>query len=82
MIMNIRAGKLDKNQQGETEIIHLKLTEEKVQTLLKRKGFYPSFKKNWISILLDDTVPDKTLLDLLDESHRFTIKKQKGIKND
>ena len=81
MIMNIRAGKLDKNQQGETEIIHLKLTEEKVQTLLKQKGFYPSFKKNWISILLDDTVLDKTLLDLLDESHRFTIKKQKGIKH-
>ena len=82
MIMNIRAGKLDKNQQGETEIIHLKLTEEKVQTLLKQKGFYPSFKKNWISILLDDTVSDKVLLDLLDESHRFTIKKQKGIKHD
>jgi predicted DNA-binding protein (MmcQ/YjbR family) len=31
-------------------------------------------KKNWISILLNDTVPDKVLLTLLDESHRFTIK--------
>ena len=85
MIMNIRANKLDKNRQCETEIIHLKLTEEKVQTLLKRKGFYPAYhmnKKNWNSILLNDTVPDKVLLDLLDDSHRFTIKKQKGIKND
>ena len=50
---------------------------DKIKELHKEKGFYPAYhmnKKNWISILLNDTVPDKALLDLLDESHGFTIK--------
>lgn len=35
---------------------------------------YHMNKKNWISILLNDTVQDKVPFDLLDESHNFTIK--------
>ena len=77
MIMNTKAEKLDKNISGETEIIHVKLTEEKVQTLLPRQGFYPSFKKNWICIALDDTLKDDEIMTFIDESHAFTIKPTK-----
>lgn len=77
MIINTKAEKLNKNISGETEIIHVKLTEEKVQTLLKRQGFYPSFKKNWICIALDDTLRDDEIMTFIDESHAFTIKPTK-----
>jgi predicted DNA-binding protein (MmcQ/YjbR family) len=71
--------KVDKKLTGEVEVMNIKLNPEKIKELHKEKGFYPAYhmnKKNWISILLNDTVPDKVLLDLLDESHRFTTKKR------
>ena len=79
LVMALNVQKLDKKLAGEVEVMNIKLDPEKIKELHKEKGFYPAYhmnKKNWISILLDDTVSDKTLLDLLDESHRFTIKKQ------
>ena len=85
IVMALNAQKVDKKLSGEVEVMNIKLDPEKIKELHKEKGFYPAYhmnKKNWISILLNDTVPDKVLLTLLDESHRFTIKKQKGIKHD
>ncbi|MDO4183682.1 MAG: hypothetical protein Q4D11_00360 [Rhodospirillales bacterium] len=37
-------------------------------------------KKNWISILLNDTVSDDIIFQLLDESHSFTLNKRKHNK--
>ncbi|MDY6407217.1 MAG: MmcQ/YjbR family DNA-binding protein [Pseudomonadota bacterium] len=84
LVMALNVQKVDKKLTGEVEVMNIKLDPEKIKELHKEKGFYPAYhmnKKNWISILLNDTVPDKVLLDLLDESHRFTIKKQKVIKH-
>lgn len=80
LVMALNLQKVDKKLAGEVEVMNIKLDPEKIKELHKEKGFYPAYhmnKKNWISILLNDTVPDKVLLALLDESHRFTIKKQK-----
>lgn len=85
LVMALNVQKVDKKLAGEVEVMNIKLDPDKIKELHKEKGFYPAYhmnKKNWISILLNDTVPDKVLLALLDESHRFTIKKQKGIKHD
>ena len=79
IVMALNVQKVDKKLTGEVEVMNIKLDPEKIKELHKEKGFYPAYhmnKKNWISILLNDTVPDKVLFDLLDESHRFTIKKQ------
>lgn len=78
IVMALNVQKVDKKLTGEVEVMNIKLDPEKIKELHKEKGFYPAYhmnKKNWISILLNDTVPDKVLLNLLDESHRFTIKK-------
>ena len=80
LVMALNVQKVDKKLAGEVEVMNIKLDPEKIKELHKEKGFYPAYhmnKKNWISILLNDTVPDKVLLALLDESHHFTIKKQK-----
>jgi len=79
LVMNIDKSKLQKTLSGEIEIVNIKLDEDKIQELLKQKGFYPAYhmnKKKWISILLDETLDDNTIMDLIQESHHFTIKKK------
>ena len=78
IVMDINAQKVDKKLTGDVEVVNIKLDPEKIQNLHKEKGFYLAYhmnKKNWISILLNDTVPDPVLLELLDESHAFTQSK-------
>ncbi len=71
--MNLDSSKLS-NSSGEVEIINVKLDENKIQKLLKQKGFYKAYhmiKKDWISIILNDTLKDEEILSLLDESYNI-----------
>ena len=73
IIMNINLSKLD-NGTGEVEIINLKLDENKVIKLLKQKGYYKAYhmnKKDWISILLNDTLTDNEIIELINESYNL-----------
>lgn len=74
IIMNVDRSKIEDNT-GEVEIINVKLNPESIPGLLKRKGFYPSYhmqKKNWITILLDDTLSDEEIMNFIIESHQYT----------
>lgn len=74
LIMNIEKNKIDKGNE-EIEIINVKLDSNKIPQLLLKKGFYKAYhmnKKNWISILLDDTLTDKEIINCIIESHKFT----------
>jgi len=85
IVMDIDIRKVDKKLTGNVEVVNIKLDPDKIKDLHKEKGFYPAYhmnKKNWISILLNDTVPDGLLFDLLDESHTFTLKKKKTPRAD
>lgn len=75
LIMNIDKSKIDKDGKGETEVINVKSDDEKIPDLLKKKGFYPSYhmnKKNWISIVLDDTLSDDEIMEHINISHKYT----------
>lgn len=75
IIMNLDKGKLDSKSSGEVEIIDIKLDPAKIQTLLKSDGFYPAYhmnKSNWITIILDDTISDKELMTLIEESYSYS----------
>ncbi len=74
-ILNVESSKIDKNSSGEVEIINVKLNEEKIPKLLMKKGFYPSYhmnKKNWVTIILDNTIGDEEILGYIQESHGYT----------
>lgn len=76
LIFNINRNKLDDGD-GEVEAINLKLDKEKIVNLLNQKGFYPAYhmnKKHWITIILDDTISDKDVMNYIDESHTLTKK--------
>ena len=71
VIMNLDMSKLD-NGVGEVEIINVKLDSNKINNLLKKRGFYKSYhmnKRDWISIILNDTLSDEDIISLVDESY-------------
>lgn len=77
IIMNIDKSKLNKKDNGEVEIINVKLDDKKIKDLLNKKGFYPAYhmnKKNWITIILDDTLKDDQIMEYVITSHKYTEK--------
>ncbi len=80
MIGDIKRSKLAKSEAEETiEIINLKLNADEIQSLLKERGFYPAYhmnKKTWITITLDETLADDKILELVEQSHSFTVKQK------
>lgn len=79
LIMNISKSKVDKNKTGNTDAVNLKIDNKKIPELTKQTGIYPAYhmnKNNWITVLLDDTVADTTILSLIDESYGFTLNKR------
>ena len=72
VIMNIDKSKLG-DDKGEVEILNIKLDSEKVQNLLEKKSFYKAYHMNatnWITVILDDSVDDKTIFNLTNESYK------------
>lgn len=76
LIMNIDRRHLDKDAGDEkVDVINLKADENKTAALHKVRGIYPAFHMNhskWISVMLDDTLDDRDVMDLVGESFRLT----------
>jgi alkylated DNA nucleotide flippase Atl1 len=76
LIMNIDRRHLDKSADSETvDVINLKADENKTAALHKIRGVYPAYHMNhskWISVVLDDTLDDRDVMDLVDESFDLT----------
>ena len=72
IIMNIDKSKIIPNKKGEIEIINLKLNDNKY---LKQKGIYPAYhmnKKSWVTIILDDTLKEEKILNLINISYEYS----------
>lgn len=70
IIMNIDKSKIILKETGEIEVLNIKL-DDKVDKYLKQKGIYTSYhlsKKSWVSIILDDTLSDEKIMNLIDIS--------------
>lgn len=75
-LMNIDYSKFS-DRSGEVEIINIKIDKNKLNDLLKIPGIYEAYhmnKKSWITIVLDDTLDDKEVFKLLDESYEIIDK--------
>lgn len=83
IIGKIDYSKLGKDNNDPVEVLNIKVERKKVKKLLKLEGFYPAWhmnKTNWVSITLDNTLPDDEIIKLLDESYSFTIPAPKADK--
>ena len=76
VLMKISWDKLEKGREGLVEAVNLK--HDQVSDLLSQKGIYPAFhmnKRYWISVPLDDSLSDEELLELVEKSWNWTLKK-------
>ena len=76
VLMKISWEKLEKGREDLVEVVNLK--HDQVANLLVKKGIYPAFHMNknyWISVVLDDTLVDEEVLELIEKSWNLTLKK-------
>ena len=78
IIMTVLRNKITKIEKDNdlVDVINIKLDNEKLEKLLNNKGFYPAYhmnKKNWLSIILDNTLEDDYVMELIDDSFNSTL---------
>lgn len=77
LIMNVKRGVLDKDgNSGQVDIINVKIRPEQAEQLHRIPGLYPAYHMNhktWISVVLDETLPDERILEFIDTSYQLTI---------
>ena len=73
--MEINLNKITNNDK-KGEVLNVKLAPEKIESLISKTGYYKAYhmnKKNWITIILDDSISDDEIIKLIDESYSYTI---------
>ena len=76
-ILDVDRNKLQKEKKGLIEVIDIKLEPEEICELLKKPNYYLAYhmnKKSWITIILDDSLKDKVIMDLIDKSYKLVQK--------
>lgn len=80
VIMDIPRSRLELDGDGLVDVMDLKCGAIMVGSLLAQDGFLPAYhmsKGTWISVLLDDTVPDEQIFPLLELSYDSVAPKVK-----
>lgn len=76
LIMNIKLDALLKdNNKSTVDVINLKINSQESSVLTTVKGIYPAYHmnhKNWISVVLNETVFDDEVMKLIDTSFSLT----------
>ncbi len=73
-IMKLARNKLGEEASEVVEIVDLHVPTEKIAELLTCPGIYPGWhmnKKHWITVVLDGSLPDEVLYELVRESYRL-----------
>lgn len=71
-LFRVPARSLGLGGEGEVEILNLKCGPLLLGSLLTDPGFFPAWhmsKTSWVSVLLDETVPDEKLFALIELSY-------------
>lgn len=79
LIIDVEEKLVTKRDEEEiVDVLNLKVNPEKREEILGIPGIYEGYHLNhthWISIIMDDTVPDDILYSLTDESYKLTKEK-------
>ena len=74
--MNIAYNKINKTSKEDkiVEIINVKINPSCLDELLNINGIYEAYhmnKKNWVTIILDNTLDDNLVFNLIDNSYNL-----------
>ncbi|SRR5574344_1180775 len=76
VIMNVKRGRLGMDEEDAyIDIIVVKCDPAYADELLRRDGFRPGYhmnQRNWVTVLLDNTVADGEITELIDASFILT----------
>lgn len=78
-ILEVEGSKIKKDKKGIIEVLDIKLNPDEIQELLIKQHFYPAYhmnKKSWITIILDDSLSDKKVMELVDKSYQLSFNKK------
>ena len=81
VVMNLSKRKIGIDEEGIVDVMNLKCDPILIGSLLLKKGIFPAYhmnKGNWISVILDGSVPDQEIKWLVDMSFDLTVKKLKS----
>ena len=81
LFMKISKDKLGLKNTESVWILNLKCDPLFIGSLLEMDGYYPAYhmnKNHWITLLLDGTIDEKQVLELLDLSYHLTEKRKKA----
>lgn len=80
IIMDVARKSLDLAGDGTADVMDLKCGPMLVGSLLAQDGFRPAYhmsKSSWISVLLDETLPDEEIYPLIELSYDSVAPKRK-----
>lgn len=74
LVGNISLNKINKetDDKKEVEFLNIHVNKEDVQELLKKDGYYEAYhmnKKSWITIIFNDSLSDKEIIELIKNSY-------------
>ena len=76
-VLTVAKNKLGLGSSEIVEILDLRTSPDTMSGLLKQSGFYPGWhmnKKNWFTVILDGSVSNETLHQLIQESYNLATK--------
>ena len=85
LVMGVRRDKLGLSGEGYVDVMNLKVDDMFLREMLTQQdGIMPAYhmnKQHWISVLLDGTVAEKKIFELIDISFAATASKKSQRKN-
>ena len=81
LMMYVDRAKLDHTKEGQTNVLNLKINEEDGEALRETVGIYEAYHmnhKSWISVMVDDTLPDSIILYLIERSRAIVMGRRVG----
>lgn len=82
LMVYLNRQKLDETaKEAFVDLINVKVNKSDLPALLEQEGVYPSYhmsKTNWVSLVLDDSLSDEFVLDLVTQSRQLVAPKAEG----
>ncbi|MDM0065239.1 MmcQ/YjbR family DNA-binding protein [Variovorax sp. J31P207] len=75
LFMTVQRKKLGLAGEGNVDVVNVKSRPEMVGSLRMKDGILPAYhmnKEHWLSVLLDATVPEELVLELISDSFELT----------
>ena len=79
LIMNVSKAVFNKAYKEEyVDVINVRIDENKRDSIINNTNIFPSYhmnKKKWVSIILDESLSDETVMSYIDYSRNYMVKK-------